>query len=414
MEPKSQELLEFLYVRMREHHRVVERWEQRRRTAIVQLVCNVVHLLAIWHSFNQIRDMPVRNDMIGRSNVRRQVMSHLMENERICRDVLQMNPSAFAALCDKLRSTGLLKDFSRSTIEEQVAKFLHVLGQNWKYRAIGCYFCRSSETISRHFHNVLRAIISLENQFLKQSYGIDVAPQILHSSRFDPYFKDCIGAIDGTHVRVKVSRADAPRFRGRKDWPTQNVLAACSFDMRFTYVLPGWEGTASDSRIMRNALVRQNKLIIPQGKFFLVDAGFMLKSGLITPYRGVRYHLKEYSSHEPENEKELFNLRHASLRNVIERAFGVLKKRFPIIASGNESYFSVDTTSEIILACCILHNFLMGVDPDEHLIHEVDRELQNGPIVNSREGPTVADEDSRLGAALRDNIAARMWNDYNK
>ncbi|XXG66422.1 hypothetical protein AAC387_Pa05g3906 [Persea americana] len=184
--------------------------------------------------------------------------------------------------------------------------------------------------------------------------------------------------------------------------------------MRFTYVLLGWEGTASDSIIMRNALVRQDKLIIPQGKFFLVDAGFMLKSGLITPYRGVRYHLKEYSSHEPQNEKELFNLRHASLRNVIERAFGVLKKRFPIVASGNESYFSVDTTSEIILACCILHNFLMDVDPDEHLIHKVDCELQNGPVVNSREGPTVADEDSRLGAALRDNIAAHMWNDYNK
>ncbi|XXG58960.1 hypothetical protein AAC387_Pa04g1134 [Persea americana] len=314
-------------------------------------------------------------------------MSHLMENERICPDVLRMNPSAFATLCDQLHSTKLLRDFSRSIIEEQVAKFRHVLGQNWKYRAIGCYFRRSSETISRHFHN---------------------------SSRFDPYFKDCIGAIDGTHIRAKVSQANAPRFRGRKDWPTQNVLAACSFDMRFTYVLPGWEGTTSDSKIIRNVLVRQDKLIIPQGKFFLVDAGFMLKSGFITPYRGVRYHLKGYSSPELENEKELFNLRHTSLCNVIERAFGVLKKRFPIIASKNESYFSVDTTSEIILACCILHNFLMGVDPDEHLIHEVDHELQNGPVVNSREGPTVANEDSRLGTALRDNIAAHMWNDYNK
>ena len=151
----------------------------------------MVHLLAIWHSFNQIKDMLVRNDMVGRSSVRWQVMSHLMENERICRDVLRMSPFAFATLCDKLRSTGLLKNFSRSIIEEQVAKFLHVLGQNWKYRAIGCYFRRSSETISRHFHNVLRAIISLENQFLKQSYGNDVAPQILQSSRFDPYFKVC-------------------------------------------------------------------------------------------------------------------------------------------------------------------------------------------------------------------------------
>lgn len=39
-----------------------------------------------------------------------------------------------------------------------------------------------------------------------------------------------------------------------------------------------------------------NKMIIIIfciGKFYLIDAGFMLRGGLITPYRGVRYHLKE-------------------------------------------------------------------------------------------------------------------------
>ena len=59
----------------------------------------------------------------------------------------------------------------------------------------------------------------------------------------------------------------------------------------------------------------------------------MNRSRLIAPYRGVRYHLKEYSVHPLENPKELFNLRHTSLRIAIERVFGVLKKRFPIIAS---------------------------------------------------------------------------------
>jgi len=31
------------------------------------------------------------------------------------------------------------------------------------------------------------------------------------------------------------------------------------------------------------------------GKYYLDDAGFMLKSRIMTPYRGVRYYLKEYS-----------------------------------------------------------------------------------------------------------------------
>ncbi|XP_058007937.1 protein ALP1-like [Hevea brasiliensis] len=225
--------------------------------------------------------------------------------------------------------------------------------------------------------------------------------------------QNCVGALDGTHIRVKVPRELAPRFRGRKEWPTQNVLAACSFDMKFTYVLPGWEGTASDSRILKNALDREDKLLIPQGKFYLVDAGLPLRSGLIAPYRGVRYHLNEYSRRGPQNAKELFNHRHASLRNVIERAFGVLKKRFPIIASGTEPHYSFETMIEIVLACCIIHNFLMGVDPDENLIAEVDRELMHAEADHHVGTSGLAtDADYRIGVMLREQIASQMWNDY--
>ena len=64
-----------------------------------------------------------------------------------------------------------------------------------------------------------------------------------------------------------MSNEDAPRYRGRKGYTTQNVLAACSFDLKFTYVLSGWEGTALDSRIIKNALTRNDNLKIPQGKF---------------------------------------------------------------------------------------------------------------------------------------------------
>ncbi len=82
----------------------------------------------------------------------------------------------------------------------------------------------------------------------------------------------------------------------------------------------------------------------------------MNRGRLIAPYRGVSYHLKEYSTCSPQNAKELFNLQHASLHNAIERAFGVLKKRFPIIGSTTKPTYSIDTQTEIILACCMLHN----------------------------------------------------------
>ena len=59
----------------------------------------------------------------------------------------------------------------------------------------------------------------------------------------------------------------------------------------------------------------------------------MNRSCLIAPYRGVRYHLKEYFVRPPKNVKKLFNVRHALLHTAIRKAFGVFKKRFPIIAS---------------------------------------------------------------------------------
>lgn len=141
----------------------------------------------------------------------------------------------------------------------------------------------------------------------------------------------------------------------------------------------------------------------------------MLKSNLLAPYPRVRYHLKEYSQCGPENAEELFNLTHASLHMAIKRAFGVLKKRFPIIASGAEPDYPIRTHICIIVACCILHNFLMGVDPNNRLVEEVDAELMNATIGSSAAiglGNERQDEEFRRGMLLRENIARAMWSDY--
>jgi hypothetical protein len=51
-----------------------------------------------------------------------------------------------------------------------------------------------------------------------------------------PDFKDCIGALDGTHIRVSLSPEEQVRYIGKTGIPNQNVLAICDFDMRFTYL----------------------------------------------------------------------------------------------------------------------------------------------------------------------------------
>ncbi|KAK8913806.1 hypothetical protein KSP39_PZI024470 [Platanthera zijinensis] len=112
-----------------------------------------------------------------------------------------------------------------------------------------------------------------------------------------------------------------------------NVMAACDSNMRFLYVLPGWEGSSSDSRVLRNALERADRFEVPLGKYYLVDAGYTNGPGYLAPYRSTRYHLKEWAAqgNNPTNYKELFNLRHSKEWNVIEWTFGLLKKRWAIL-----------------------------------------------------------------------------------
>ena len=68
----------------------------------------------------------------------------------------------------------------------------------------------------------------------------------------------------------------------------------------------------------------------------------------------VLFQLYTYCS--PENFKELFNLRHSSLRNAIERIFGVLKKRFKILRQQGEYLYEIQV--RLVKALCCLHNII--------------------------------------------------------
>jgi hypothetical protein len=46
------------------------------------------------------------------------------------------------------------------------------------------------------------------------------------------------------------------------------------FDLKFTYVLAGWEGSAHDASILNDSLNRPDGIHLPEGKFYLGDAGY--------------------------------------------------------------------------------------------------------------------------------------------
>ncbi|KAL0320487.1 UNVERIFIED_CONTAM: hypothetical protein Sradi_5310200 [Sesamum radiatum] len=73
----------------------------------------------------------------------------------------------------------------------------------------------------------------------------------------------CLGALDGTYIDVRVPEEDKGRYRTRKGHISVNVLGVCNMNMQFIYVLTGWEGSAADSRVLRDAVTRPHGLRVP-------------------------------------------------------------------------------------------------------------------------------------------------------
>jgi hypothetical protein len=62
--------------------------------------------------------------------------------------------------------------------------------------------------------------------------------------------------------------------------------------MLFQYILSGWEGSKADAALYLDA--RLHDLTVPDGKYYLADAGFGSCDATLVPYRGHRYHLAEW------------------------------------------------------------------------------------------------------------------------
>ena len=95
-----------------------------------------------------------------------------------------------------------------------------------------------------------------------------------------------------------------------KDLFLKTAYLAARLISNLSMLLP--DGCATDAQVFKNA--RSRDLLIPEGKYFLADAGYPLCDQLLVPYRGVQYHLSEWgrAGVRPANKEELFNLRHAS------------------------------------------------------------------------------------------------------
>ena len=112
------------------------------------------------------------------------------------------------------------------------------------------------------------------------------------------------------------------------------------------------------------------------------------------------------------NAQEVFNLRHAQLRNVVERIIGVLKRRFRILVVPPQYGMNIQARIPPALSC--IHNIIRKLDPAE--LDDIEAaSLQSdaapgsiGSIVDSV--PTRSDHAQM--SAMQDRIARDMWDNY--
>ncbi|XP_075490887.1 uncharacterized protein LOC142529279 [Primulina tabacum] len=238
-----------------------------------------------------------------------------------------------------------------------------------KNRLIGHDYLRTGQTISTHFHEVLGSVLKLHTILLVKPSPVDETC----TDETWKWLKGCIGALDGTYINVHVPVLEKGKYRTRKGTIAVNVLGVCNRDMNFIYALCGWEGSAADARVLRDALSRDDGLKVERGCYYLCDNGYANVHGFLTPYRRVPYHRDAWGNRKnaSQNYKALFKWRHNKARNVIERAFGLLKKRRVILRS--PSFYPLKTPKRIIMAWILLHNFIRAQMLD-NLVDEIEDE----------------------------------------
>ncbi|XP_048622891.1 uncharacterized protein LOC111200757 isoform X2 [Brassica napus] len=282
-------------------------------------------------------------------------------SDQQCYDILRMNQRTFQDLCKMLATRYGLQETLNVYIEEAVAMFLEVVGQDKTVRVIAQRYQRSLDTVKRKLGEVLSSLLKFAADTLKPEDGefTRVCPALRNDDRYWPFFKDCIGALDGTHISVRPPKRNAEAYRGRKQEPTMNVLAICNFDMKFIYAYVGVPGRAHDTKVL--TYCARNEPFFPHppnGKYYLVDAGYPTRTGYLGPYRRVRYHLDQFNrGGPPTNTREVFNRRHSSLRSVIERTFGVWKAKWRILDCRHPKYGLIKWI-KLVTATMALHNFI--------------------------------------------------------
>lgn len=200
-------------------------------------------------------------------------------------------------------------------------------------------------------------------------------------------FPRVIGAIDCTHAKIQSPGDDqAEQYRNRKGWFSFNVQTVAAANLKVIDIVARWPDSTHDQQIFNNSRLQMRLERGDFGNYFILgDSGYRNTTYLPTPYLTV-----------DSAAKNLFNESQIRTRNVVERSYGVLKRRFAVLSLGVR--LKLQTVQMIIVACAILHNIAIdhrdelqmetedeGEDENEEDEVSSDNDDDNSGILNARE-----------------------------
>lgn len=180
-------------------------------------------------------------------------------------------------------------------------------------------------------------------------------------------FPNCIGSLDGKHVRIKKPKKSGSMYYNYKGFFSIVLLALTDANYKFIMVDIGAYGKDNDAGVFDACTLKQaiehQKLQIPEPDFlpntlikapfvFVGDAAFPLKTYLLKPYAQ-----KNVSEGDI---KERFNHRLSRARMVVECSFGSIASRFGLLNTPIET--DIENTINTIKAITLLHNIIRDLE----------------------------------------------------
>lgn len=201
----------------------------------------------------------------------------------------------------------------------------------------------SQPTVSNIVWEVANNICARANEWIAFPSTDDQLRSAIQSWQRTNIFPYAIGAIDCTHVSIQKPSEFGDEYINRKGFPSFNVQAICNSSATFTNVVCTWPGSVHDARVWSNSLARPIMENNTCGALLIGDEGYGNMPWLMTPFRN------------PNTAQQLlYNQIHTQERVVIERAFGQLKARFPILKG--KMRLHTERVPTIVVACFVLHN----------------------------------------------------------